>query len=157
MDIPLRASFYSASQFSEEIRARKFAWPLKRHTVLYRLNNNCFLGVKICKFFRFPAIDFHYNESKLHFGNATSLWIGGLILQILTTFTSAYSTFNVLIDRLIINKIRVHIIVNSKAPDQKSNSLAPDLPRTAFSVVPLFYTSEIVINVFLGVEKHKLI
>ena len=35
-DISLRASFYSASDFSTEIRAREFAWPLKRHTVLYR-------------------------------------------------------------------------------------------------------------------------
>ena len=37
VDISLRASFDSASHFSKEIRARKFAWPLKRHTVLYRL------------------------------------------------------------------------------------------------------------------------
>ena len=37
VDISLRASFYSAPRFSKEIRARKFAWPLKRHTVLYRL------------------------------------------------------------------------------------------------------------------------
>ena len=36
VDISLRASFYSASHFSTEIRAREFAWPLKRHTVLYR-------------------------------------------------------------------------------------------------------------------------
>ena len=33
VDISLRASFYSASHFSTETRARKFAWPLKRHTV----------------------------------------------------------------------------------------------------------------------------
>ena len=97
-----------------------------------------FLGFKIFKFVRFPAIDFHYNESKLHLGNATFLWIGGLILQIITTFTSAYSTFNVLIDRLIINKIRVHIIVNSMALYQKSNPQTPVVPRTAFSAEPLF-------------------
>ena len=35
--ISLHASFFSAPRFSKEIRARKFAWPLKRHTVLYRL------------------------------------------------------------------------------------------------------------------------
>ena len=39
-DISLRASFYFASHFSTEIRARKFAWPLKRHTVLYRLRKH---------------------------------------------------------------------------------------------------------------------
>ena len=40
VDISLRASFYSASHFSTEIRAREFAWPVKRHTVLYRLSGN---------------------------------------------------------------------------------------------------------------------
>ena len=39
VDISLRASFYSASHFSKEIRAQKFAWPFKRHTVLYRLKD----------------------------------------------------------------------------------------------------------------------
>ena len=38
VDISLRAYFYSASHFSKEIRARVFAWHLKRHTVLYRLS-----------------------------------------------------------------------------------------------------------------------
>ena len=39
VDISPRAFFYSASHFSTEIRARVFAWPLKRHTVLYRLTH----------------------------------------------------------------------------------------------------------------------
>ena len=37
VEISLHASFYSASLFLNEIRAREFAWPLKRHTVFYRL------------------------------------------------------------------------------------------------------------------------
>ena len=75
------------------------------------LDFNFFLGLKISKFVRFPALDFHYNDTKLKFGNATSIWIGGLVLQIITTFTSAHSTFSVLIDRLIINQIKVYIIL----------------------------------------------
>ena len=38
VDISLRASFYSASHSSTQNRVREFAWSLKRHTVLYRLN-----------------------------------------------------------------------------------------------------------------------
>ena len=34
VDISLRTSLYSAFHFSTEIRAREFAWPLKRHKVL---------------------------------------------------------------------------------------------------------------------------
>ena len=37
VEISLRTSFYSASHFSTEIRAREFAWALSRHTVLYRI------------------------------------------------------------------------------------------------------------------------
>ena len=44
VDISLRASVYSASHFSTEIRAREFAWPLKRRTVLYRL---CILIIQL--------------------------------------------------------------------------------------------------------------
>ena len=43
--------------------------------------------------------------------SATALWIGSLILQILTTLTSAYSTFNTLVDRLFINKIKVSLFL----------------------------------------------
>ena len=45
VDISLRASFFSASHFSTEIRARKIAWPLKRNTVLYWLNK-LILGIR---------------------------------------------------------------------------------------------------------------
>ena len=40
--------------------------------------------------------------------NATFLWISGLILQIVTTLTSAYSTFNVLLNRFYMEKIKVN-------------------------------------------------
>lgn len=77
---------------------------------------------KIIKFNRFPTIVFEYDKTiktlttvtDKVFGdeylrvNATFLWISGLILQIITTLTSAYSTFNVLIDRFFINKIKVN-------------------------------------------------
>ena len=43
----------------------------------------------------------------LIFTNATTIWIGNLFLQIITTLTSAYSTFSILIDRLFIYKIKV--------------------------------------------------
>ena len=43
----------------------------------------------------------------LIYTNATTIWIGNLILQIITTLTSAYSTFSILIDRLFIYKIKV--------------------------------------------------
>ena len=71
---------------------------------------------KIVKFTRFPAIMFQYDEkmTELKFVNATFLWISGLILQIITTLTSAYSTFNVLIDRFFIKKIKVNEKVKNK-------------------------------------------
>ena len=42
-DISLRVSFYSSSHFSKQIRAREFAWPLKRHRVLYWLNEKLYI------------------------------------------------------------------------------------------------------------------
>ena len=63
--------------------------------------------MKILKFVRFPAIEFQYSDAELQFFNATSIWIIRLMLQILTTVTSAYSTFSVLVDRLFIQKIKV--------------------------------------------------
>ena len=39
------------------------------------------------------------------------MWISGLILQIVTTLTSAYSTFNILVDGLFIRKIKVNFIL----------------------------------------------
>ena len=55
VDISLLASFYSASHFSKEIRAREFAWPLKRLTVLYRLRPKVGFGESLtllgCKIF----------------------------------------------------------------------------------------------------------
>ena len=68
---------------------------------------------KILKFVQFPANQFHYSEKELKFLNATSIWIGRLILQIVTTLTSAYSTFNVLIDRLFIRTIKVISAINA--------------------------------------------
>ena len=43
------------------------------------------------------------------------MWIIGLILQIVTTLTSAYSTFNTLVDELFIHKIKVILIVQFEA------------------------------------------
>ena len=48
-------------------------------------------------------------------------------------------------------------LLNSHAPDQKSKFQEPVLPRTAFLVKKQSQSSKIVTNVFLGVEKHKLI
>ena len=67
---------------------------------------------KILKFARFPAIEFKYSDSVLKYLNATSIWIGWLILQIVTTLTSAYSTFHVLVDRCFIRKIKVKTSIN---------------------------------------------
>ena len=67
-----------------------------------------FSSFKISKFARFPAIEFQYSAFELEYLNATSAWIGRLILQIVTTLTSAYSTFKVIIDRLFINKIKAN-------------------------------------------------
>ena len=69
--------------------------------------------MKILKFARFPAIEFQYNglRPKSNKNFATFLWITGLILQIVTTLTSAYSTFNNFVDRLFIYKIKVNLIV----------------------------------------------
>ena len=67
--------------------------------------------MKLFKFVHFPAIELQYDETQLKFVSATFLWISGLILQIVTTLSSAYSVFNVLIDRLFIYKIKVFSIV----------------------------------------------
>ena len=65
--------------------------------------------MKILKFARFPAIEFQYSDAHLKYLNATSIWIVGLIFQIITTLTSAYSTFSVLFNRCFIRKIKVFI------------------------------------------------
>ena len=66
------------------------------------------------KFVRFPAITFQYSDLELRFLNATSIWLGRLLLQMITTLTTAYSTFNVLIDRFIIHEIKVKVVVVNK-------------------------------------------
>ena len=63
--------------------------------------------MKIFKFARFPVIEYQHSETTLQYVNATTLWIGGLILQIITTLTTAYSTFSVLVNRVLIHKIKV--------------------------------------------------
>ena len=86
------------------------------------LKNEFGIFLQIIKFTRFPAIMFQYDQTIQKLSdlpvvflrvNATFLWISGLILQIITTLTSAYSTFNVLIDRLFIKKIKVNCIVKN--------------------------------------------
>ena len=62
--------------------------------------------MRIYKFVHFPTIEFRYSELKLRFGSPTFIWIGELILQIITTLTTAYSVFNVIVTRLFISKIR---------------------------------------------------
>ena len=66
--------------------------------------------LKLFKFVHFPAIELQYDETQLKFVSATFLWISGLILQIVTTLSSAYSVFKVIIDRLFIYKIKVFSI-----------------------------------------------
>ena len=85
------------------------------NTSLYSEEIIIYLIWKIMKFARFPAIEFHYSGRAARLLNvgqisATAQWIGFLILQILTTLTSAYSTFNTLVDRLYINKIKVSLV-----------------------------------------------
>ena len=75
--------------------------------------------MKILKFARFPAKEFQYDElsdwPRFFKVNPTFIWIIGLILQIVTTLTSAYATFNTLVDELFIHKIKVISIVQFKA------------------------------------------
>ena len=52
--------------------------------------------------------------------------------------------------------IRKSHLVNSQAPDQKSNPQAPDRTYTSISVKTLSKTLEIVTHVFAGAEKHNL-
>ena len=68
--------------------------------------------MRFTKFVHFPAIEFQYSEFKLRIGSPTFLWIGELTLQIITTLTTAYSVFNVIINRLFITKIKA----TGKAP-----------------------------------------
>ena len=47
-------------------------------------------------------------------------------------------------------------MINSQAPDQKSNPQAPDRTYTSISVKTLSQTLEIATKVFAGAEKHNL-
>ena len=47
-------------------------------------------------------------------------------------------------------------MINSQAPDQKSNPQAPDRTYTSISVKTPSQTLEISTNVFAGAEKHNL-
>ena len=47
-------------------------------------------------------------------------------------------------------------MINSQAPDQKSNPQAPDRTYTSISVKTPSQTFEIITNIFAGAEKHKL-
>ena len=47
-------------------------------------------------------------------------------------------------------------LLNSQAPDQKSNPQAPDRTYTSISMKTLSKTLEIVTHVFAGAEKHDL-
>ena len=79
------------------------------------LHQPCYFVIyilKLFKFVHFPAIELQYDEKQLKFVSATFLWTSGLILQIVTTLSSAYSVFNVIIDRLFIYKIKVFSIIN---------------------------------------------
>ena len=60
------------------------------------------------KFIRFPTIELEYNDGISV--SPTTRWIGNLVLQIVSTLSSANSTFSVLIDRMYINNLKVRII-----------------------------------------------
>ena len=60
------------------------------------------------KFIRFPTIELEYNDGVSV--SPTTRWIGNLVLQIVSTLSSANSTFSVLIDRMYINNLKVRII-----------------------------------------------
>ena len=64
--------------------------------------------------------------------SATFLWISGLILQIITTLTSAYSTFNVLVDRLFIQKIKVNKKTQILSKSQKYFQATGKLPTVSY-------------------------
>ena len=62
---------------------------------------------RINEFVHFPVIEFQFSELSLRLVSPTFLWVSGFILQTVTTLSSAYSTFKVIIDRLFIYKIKV--------------------------------------------------
>ena len=68
--------------------------------------------MRTIKFVHFPTLEFQYSESRLRFGSPTAIWICELILQIMTTLSSAYTAFNVIINRLFISNIKA----TGKAP-----------------------------------------
>ena len=68
--------------------------------------------MRISKFVHFPTIEFEYSKFKLRFGSPTFIWIGELTLQIITTLSSAFSLFSVIVDRLFMSKIKA----TGKAP-----------------------------------------
>ena len=98
----------------QEILRNHLYWNSTYLTITFTLNIyhdllkwNFYLRVN--EFVHFPAIEFQYSEfpDNLKFVTPTFLWIIGLILQIITTLTTAYSTFSVIIDRLFLSKIKV--------------------------------------------------
>ena len=66
-------------------------------------------SIRIFEYKHFPAIEYKYDDAVMRTISPTFRWIGDLILQVVTTLTSAYAVFNVIISRLVINKIKVYI------------------------------------------------
>ena len=64
---------------------------------------------RIFKYHHFPAIEYQYAENGSL--SPTFRWIGDIVLQIVTTLSSAYTVFNAIISRLIINKIKVLFLI----------------------------------------------
>ena len=101
---------------------------------------------KKIKFTRFPTLMFEYDQKVRQFTSvtdqifgeryfrvsATFLWISGLILQIITTLTSAYSTFKVLVDRLFIQKIKVNKKTQILSKSQKYFQTSGQLPTVSY-------------------------
>ena len=66
---------------------------------------------RIYKYHHFPAIEYQYKDVEIGAFSPTFRWIGDIVLQIVTTLTSAYTVFNAIICRVIIHKIKVRFLI----------------------------------------------
>ena len=66
---------------------------------------------RIFKYHHFPAIEYQYKDAEIGSLSPTFRWIGDIVLQIVTTLSSAYTVFNAIICRLIIHKIKVLFLI----------------------------------------------
>ena len=88
---------------------------------------------RIYKYHHFPAIEYQYRDAEIGSLSPTLRWIGEIVLQIVTTLSSAYAVFNAIICRLIIHEIKVlFLILTLRRPNLLGFHVpvSPDLAKT---------------------------